>query len=97
MIGLIATLRIQEGKAAEFERVFAELSGQVRAHEPGNLFYQLCKSRTEANVYKVMELYQDEGALNAHRSSAHYVAAGPKLGAVLAGRPELELMDAVAG
>ena len=41
MIGVIATLRIQDGKAAAFERTFGELAAQVRANEPGNLAYQL--------------------------------------------------------
>ena len=48
MIGVVATLRIQDGKAAEFEAVFKELGDKVRANEPGCHAYQLTKSRTEA-------------------------------------------------
>lgn len=95
VVALIATIRVQDGKTAEFEQVFAELATQVRALEPGNLLYQLCRSRTEANTYKVMELYRDEEAMKAHGASDHFKAAGPKLGAVLAGRPELEPLDAL--
>ena len=36
-IGVIATIRIQDGKAAEFEAFASELAGRVRANEPGNL------------------------------------------------------------
>lgn len=95
MIGVIATLRVQDGKGAELERAFGELTAQVRANEPGNLAYQLCRSRTEPNTYKVLELYRDEDALKTHGASEHFKAAGPALGAVLAGRPEIEYLDAV--
>ncbi len=95
MIGVVATLKVQDGKADEFERVFAGLSAAVRAGEPGNIAYQLCRSRGEANTYKVLELYRDEDALKAHGASDHFKAAGPGLGAVLAGRPEVEYLDGV--
>jgi quinol monooxygenase YgiN len=95
MIGVIATLRVQDGKSDEFERVFAELAAKVRENEPGNVAYQLCRSRSEAQTYKVLELYRDEDALKAHGASEHFKAAGPALGAVLAARPEIEYLDAI--
>ena len=96
MIAVIATLRAKPDKAAEFERLFTQLAAQVRANEGGNIAYQLCRSRTEANTYKVLELYRDEAALEAHRASDHFRAAGPGLGSVLDGRPEVEVLDAVS-
>jgi len=95
MIGVVATLRIQDGKAAEFEAMFTALAAQVRANEPGNIAYQLCRSRTEANTYKVLELYADADASKAHSTSDHFKAAGPGLGTVLAGRPDVEFLDGV--
>jgi quinol monooxygenase YgiN len=95
MIGIVATLKIQEGKSAEFEAAFKEAMAAVRADEPGNLFYELVKSRAEPNTYKVLEGYKDEAAIAAHRNSAHYKALGPKLGGCLAGRPDVELFDGV--
>lgn len=94
-IGIVATIRIQDGKAGEFETFFTELAGQVRANEPGNLAYQLTKSRTEANTYKVLELYTDQDAVTHHGGTEYFKAAGPKFGAVLAGRPEVEYLDGV--
>ena len=88
-------MRIQQGKNADFERIFLGLTAEVRANEPGNLTYQLCRSRTEPDTYKVLELYRDEEALKTHGSSAHYLAAGAELRAVLAGKPELEFLDAL--
>ena len=95
MIGIVATLKVQDGKNAEFEAAFTEAMAQVRANEPGNLFYSLVKSRAEPNTYKVLEGYRDEAAIAAHRDSAHYKALGPKLGGCLAGRPDVELFDGV--
>jgi len=47
MIGIVAVLKIQDGKAEEFEGVFRELSLKVRANEKGNLLYQLTRSRAD--------------------------------------------------
>jgi quinol monooxygenase YgiN len=94
-IGIIAKLPIQESKTAEFEAFFTELAKQVRANEPGNLAYQLTKSRTEPNVYKVLELYKDQAAVDHHGGTDYFKAAGPKFGAVLAGRPEIEYLDGI--
>jgi quinol monooxygenase YgiN len=94
-IGIIATLKIQDGKNAEFEGFFTELARQVRANEAGNLAYQLTKSRTDPQTYKVLELYADQDAVDAHGKTDYFRAAGPKFGAVLAGRPEIEYLDGV--
>lgn len=95
MIGVIATLRIKDGSAEAFEKGFSDLAAQVRAKEPGNVAYQLTKSRTEANTYKVLELYTDQDALTAHGQTEYFKAAGAMFGAALAGRPEIEYLDGV--
>jgi quinol monooxygenase YgiN len=96
MIGVVATLKIQDGKSAEFEAVFGELAAKVRAGEPGNLFYQLTKSRAEPNTYKVLELYKDQDALTAHGQSDYFKELGARMGPCMAGRPQVELLDALA-
>jgi quinol monooxygenase YgiN len=95
MIGIIATLKVQDGKGPEFEGVFSGLAEQVRANEPGNRLYQLTKSRADPNTYKVLELYTDQAALDHHGQTDYFRAAGPKLGPCLAGRPEIEYLDGV--
>ncbi len=95
MIGIIATLKVQEAKAAEFEGIFTALAEQVRANEPGNLCYQLTKSRTEPGVYKVLELYKDQDAVAHHSQTDYFRAAGAKMGPCMAGRPDVETLDAV--
>jgi quinol monooxygenase YgiN len=95
MIGVVATLKVQDGKSDEFEAIFAELSEKVRANEPGNLMYQLTKSRTEAGVYKVLELYKDQAALTLHGGTDYFRAIGARMGPCMAGRPDVELLDGV--
>jgi quinol monooxygenase YgiN len=95
MIAILATMQVQPDKAKEFEAAFAAMTKAVRADEPGNVTYQLVKSRTEANTYKVMELYKDQAAIDVHGKSDGFRAAGAGLGACLAGRPTIEFLDGV--
>jgi quinol monooxygenase YgiN len=96
MIAIVATIKVQDGKEADFEAVFLELTGKVRANEPGNLLYQLTRSRTEAATYRVLELYTDQDAVTAHGGSDYFRELGRKMGAFMSGRPEIEYLDAVA-
>jgi len=95
MIGVVATLKVQDGKNADFEAVFLELAAKVKANEVGNLAYQLTKSRADPNTYKVLELYKDQDALTAHGGTDYFKDLGRKMGAFMAGRPEVEYLDAV--
>ena len=95
MIGIVATLKVQEGKGPDFEAVFLRLAAQVRSNEPGNIFYQLTKSRAEPNTYKVLELYKDQDALTTHGQTEHFKTIGREMGAFMAGRPDIEYLDAV--
>jgi quinol monooxygenase YgiN len=95
MIGVVAILKVQPEKTADFETVFLDLAAKVKANEPGCLIYQLTKSRAEPGTYKVLELYAAEEALKAHGSSDYFKAAGAAMGPFMAGRPEIEYLDAV--
>ncbi len=94
-IGVVATIKIQDGKNAEFEAAATEMMGLVKAHEPGNKLYQFCKSKKEATTYVVMEIYADQSALETHGKSDHYRAFGGKIGGLLAGRPDVQFFDTV--
>jgi quinol monooxygenase YgiN len=92
-IGIVATLKVKPGKEAEFEALFRDLQGQVKANEPGALQYEVFKSKSNAFTYVVMEQYKTDADLAAHGKTAHFTAAGPKLGAVLDGRPTIEILS----
>jgi quinol monooxygenase YgiN len=95
MIGVVATLKVQPDKSADFEKVFLDLQNRVKANEPGCLTYQLTKSRTEAGTYKVLELYATTDALKHHGGTDYFKAAGAAMGPFMAGRPDIEYLDAV--
>lgn len=94
-IGLLATITVQEGKNAEFERIFLELAAAVRANEPGNIFYELHRSKTDPQVYKVMEQYASAEALDAHGKADHFREANRRLASLVAAAPNIEVLDAV--
>ncbi|MFT5580110.1 MAG: quinol monooxygenase YgiN [Paraglaciecola psychrophila] len=54
-LGVIARLTIKEGKNDEFEAVFKEMVAAVRANEPGCHFYDLHRSKDDAQAYIVLE------------------------------------------
>ena len=94
-VGLLAIITVQEGKNEEFEKVFLELAAQVRANEPGNVFYALNRSTSDPQVYKVMEQYDSPEALDAHSKSDHFRQANAQLAGLVAAAPEIELLDAL--
>jgi quinol monooxygenase YgiN len=94
-IGVVATITIQEGKNAAFEQAFLALAEQVRANEPGNIFYILHRSKTDPQVYKVLEQYHDETDLDAHGKTEHFREANKVLATMVAAAPEVEVLDTV--
>ncbi len=95
VIGIVATLPVQPGKEAEFEKVFADLRSKVKANEKGCLQYDFFKSKSEPATYIVMEQYATQADLDAHGKTDYFRAAGPSLGAVLGGAPTLQFLDKV--
>ena len=95
MIGVVAKLSIQDGKQAEFEGVARDLMARVKANESGCLTYQLYKQKGSDTDYIFMEQYASQDALEAHGKTDYFKAAGPKLGACLAGAPDIQYFDIV--
>ena len=94
-IGVVAKITIQAGKNAEFEAAFLALAEQVKANEPGSIFYILHRSKTDPVVYKVLEQYHSEADLDAHGKSQHFADANKILGPLVAAAPEVEVLDTV--
>ncbi|HEY8518251.1 MAG TPA: putative quinol monooxygenase [Candidatus Binatia bacterium] len=95
MISVIATLPVQEGKTDEFEKVFAELADKVKANEPGCQRYELCRSTVNPTTYVVVERYADKEALDHHGKTPYFLEAFGKLGPLLAGAPQIELLKPI--
>lgn len=95
-VGIVATIKIQAGKNAEFEGAFKALQDAVRANEPGNKFYELYKNPAEPTTYVVMEKYADQVAMEAHGKSDHFRKLGAALGPCLAGAPQVQRLEFVS-
>ena len=91
--GAIATLKVREGKDAEFITAAKEMMAAVRANEPGNKLYQFFKSRKDANTYVVLEIYDNDDAAKFHTKSEHFRALAPKLGASMDGPPDVHYLE----
>lgn len=94
MIGVIATLTVQEGKQANFEDLMRKLSAEVRANEPECTFYQLHKT-DDSTRYIMLEQYGSTAALEAHRGTEHFKELGGRLGEFLGAAPEIQILPAV--
>ena len=88
-VGIIATIRVVDGKQADFEAGFAKMQEVVKAEEPGCLLYALCQDKADTTTYREMEQYADEEARKTHGTSDAFKAAAGGLGGCLAGAPEL--------
>ena len=94
-IGLVAFVNIVDGKAAEFETAFSRQCDVVRENEPGNQLYRLFRSRETPGEYVVMEIYDDQAALDAHVNSAHHKASRPIMAPLRSGPSRVTILDAV--
>ena len=93
-IGVIATLTVAEGKNAEFEAIFAELSAAVNANEPGNEFYSLTRQRPIRKSTKCLNAMLTKQRWTNTVKTDYFRAAGPKLAPCLAAAPDIEVLDA---
>ncbi|MFU8815442.1 MAG: putative quinol monooxygenase [Pseudomonadales bacterium] len=92
-IAVIAKLNVAAGKEAEFEEAMLGLAADVRAKEPGNQLYTLCKDSD--GKYLMLELYDSAEALAAHGKSEHFRAAGKRFAGVMAGAPEIQRLEVI--
>ena len=93
MIGIVATLKIQEGKGAEFEAVANQLVEKVNANEEGVIYYDLYKQ--DDTTYIFLERYKDQAAFDIHSKTDYYKSLGAQLGAFMAGAPDIKILAAV--
>jgi quinol monooxygenase YgiN len=95
MIASTSTLKIQDGQSSRVRIRVAVMAAKVRPNEPGNLLYQLTKSRSDANTYKFLELYEDQDALTRHNETEYYKDLMSKAGSLLNAPPNLETLDGI--
>ncbi|MBA8830297.1 MULTISPECIES: putative quinol monooxygenase [Rhizobium] len=84
-------LTVAPGNTDAFGHAFAVQAAAVRVSEPGNRLYKLFKSRTLADSYTLIEIYEDEAALAAHHTSSHMAANRPLTAPFLATPPVMHV------
>jgi quinol monooxygenase YgiN len=88
MITIIARLTAKEGEFDNLRACALELSAAVATNEPRNELYAICEG-AGPNTLVFVERYADAEALEAHRASDHMKIIGRKIGATLAGKPDI--------
>lgn len=96
MFGVVATIKVKEGKGADFEKVATELVKKVNENEKGCLLYQLFHGE-EPNTYVFLERYQDQAAVDEHRGTDYFKSLGRAMGEFMDGRPVVQRFKQVTG
>ena len=94
-ISIIATLTAAEGKADE---LVTGLEAVIAAadEENGLEIYSLHRDPDDANTFYFFELYTDDAAFAVHGKGEKMKAAMGALGGLLAGRPDVKILEPLA-
>jgi len=77
---------IKPGRMDEFmQHILNNARCSVR-DEPGCRQFDVCTDQGEPNTVFLYELYDDLGAFEAHQTMPHYLATGPKVENLVAGK-----------
>jgi quinol monooxygenase YgiN len=94
MVVLAVTWMAKAGHDADVVPIFAKLTEESRK-EPGCLMYQVHRHKTEPRRFFIYEQYKDDAALEAHRTSAHFLQHARKELTKVADRVEGHLYEAL--
>jgi quinol monooxygenase YgiN len=93
MPSVVATLKVKEDKLEEARSFLKQLAADTLAKEPGTLVYTVHQKKDEPTTFVFYEKYESDEALAEH--SKNLKAAGAQFAAVLAGAPEIVLLEEV--
>jgi len=94
MLVLAVTWIAKTGRESEVAATFERISAESRK-EPGCLMYQVHKHRTEPRRFFIYEQYKDDAALEAHRSTPHFLQYAKKDLPKIADRIEGHLFEPI--
>jgi quinol monooxygenase YgiN len=77
MVVLAVTWVAKSGRESEVASLFSKLTEESRK-EPGCQIYQVHRHRTESRRFFIYEQYNDDAALEAHRTSSHFLQYAKK-------------------
>jgi quinol monooxygenase YgiN len=94
-VTVIAKLKVKAGSEKQFEDAARAMIEKVRSAEPGTQTYILHRSVKEPTTFVYYEVYQDQAAFDAHGKTPHMAEFGGKIGALLDGRPAIDVLGEV--
>lgn len=94
MIGVIATLKAQEGKGADLLAVLKSLAKDVTEKEDGCLQYDPFVAVDDPDTIVMIERYASQDALTAHGQTDYFKAAGKQMMGFMAGAPDIKVLSA---
>jgi quinol monooxygenase YgiN len=92
MVVLAVTWMAKAGHDADVPPILAKLTEESRK-EPGVLMFQVHRHKTEPRRFFIYEQYQDDAALEAHRSTTHFLQYARKELPKVADRVEGNLFE----
>lgn len=89
----IATLKIKNGREADFERLQKELSQLTHASEPDTLVYDVLRHSEQPRSYVVYGRFKSEAAFELHQKSAFHERLVPPIIDCVEGSMDLQFYD----
>lgn len=97
MIAAVATMHVRADRTDEFEVVVRELEAQVAANEPDCTLYRVARDRTDPLIYRSMEMFRDQAAIDFHVTQDYFHTALAGMRACLSDTPSSVLfMDTLS-
>jgi len=94
-ITVIAKLKTKAGSEKQFEEAARKMIDTVRSAESGTLQYILHRGVKDPTEFVYYEVYSDQAALDLHGKTDHMKAFGGAIGALLDGRPQVDIVTEV--
>jgi len=89
---LAVTWMAKLGHESDVAVIFEKLTTESRK-EPGCLMYQVHKHKTDPRRFFIYEQYKDDAAMEAHRTSSHFLQLAKKDLPKIADRTEGHLFE----
>ena len=93
MPSVVATLKVKEDKIEEAKLFLKQLAKDTLAKESGTLAYTVHQKKDDPSAFVFYEKYESDAALAEH--SKNLASVGKDFAAILAGAPEIVVLDEV--
>lgn len=93
MIAAVATMHVRAEKALEFEDVVRQLERDVAAYEPDCVLYRVARDRNDPTIYRSIEIFRNQAAIDFHVAQAYFHAALKGMRACLDDTPFMETVS----